>query len=102
MAENDKSTQSFALGLIVAAIIYLIFRSEWRKMSMRSAKSGASSGVAASRPSATSSACGCGSDRGQKQNQVVSIGAESYSGPASFPASSVVSGKGSGKTIWTS
>lgn len=40
MAENDKSTQNFALGLIVAAIIYLILRCEWGRFFGRRDSSG--------------------------------------------------------------
>lgn len=85
MAENNRDTESFALGLIVAAILYLLLRRELGKSSLSNAVrtiTGAGTGK-------TSGGCGCGSASTSQANSNVPIpiGGQSYNQP--YPASTV-------------
>lgn len=104
MAE-EKNTESFALGLIVAAIVYFLLRREWGRISVAGRETSKNAPANATSVSAGASCCGGGSSSsGDKQavavNPGISLGGESYAPRVeSFPPSSVVAQP---KIIWTS
>jgi len=95
---DERNTENFALGLIVAAIIFLLLRRELTGK-------GTSRSTAATQPNAVSSGCGgCGSSQASQiaaaggshpgtASNVIPIGGQSYSN-APFSSSSVTPGAG--------
>lgn len=95
MAE-ERNSENFALGIIVASIVFLLLR----KTAMAKMNSGETSKAANVIPISAGSSCGCGggnssgcgggnsSKQAPSQNPGISIGGESYS-PSSFAQSSV-------------
>lgn len=87
MAENNRDTESFALGLIVAAILYLLLRREFGKGRTTGMRASAGAG-------AVPGGCGCGGAAATKQpgqansNTPLSIGNQSYNQP--YASSSVI------------
>jgi hypothetical protein len=110
MANSNRETETFALGLIVAAILYLIFRREFGKLGLfggagaNGAGAGALGGAgfggggaggaggAGSGPGG--GGCGCGGS-GAPTNSIAytdtptSIGGQSYGGPLEVYSGSV-------------
>lgn len=89
MAE-ERNTENFALGLIVAAIVFLLFRREFSKFSSGSAKGGAG-GAGGVKPSGGS--CGCsGASSGSSGKQAFpdnpGISPGAVLGDANMPPSS--------------
>ncbi len=94
MAENDRSTESFALGIIVAAILWLLLSREFSK------RAGAG-GRGSNAPKFASGGCGCGggaqvnTSTGQEaqpppSNPGISLGGQSLNQPGhGFSSSSV-------------
>ena len=89
MAE-ERNTESFALGVIVAAIVFLLLRRELGKHVTETETEAAQPAV---------STCGCGASAVQEtaQNPGVSIGGQSYSA-APFKQSSITPAKQSSVT----
>jgi hypothetical protein len=78
---EDRNTENFALGLIIAAILFLLWRREFGNKIVR-------------RDTGAGSAARCGCDGGPQANAVnpgVSVGSESYN-TLPFTASSVTPG----------
>lgn len=91
MAENgngNNSTESFVLGLVVAMILFLLFRKEFDKLAMRIENG--SNGNRAGSTKSCGGACGgaCGTDFAE--NPEISLGNQSYNSDGPFSASSVV------------
>jgi hypothetical protein len=88
MAET-RETETFALGLIVAALLYLIFRREFARRG--TGEKGTAGAAGASGAGATGS-CGCGG--GVKTNtnaSVTPIGGNSYGSPeGAYPRSPIL------------
>src|SRR5271170_7508680 len=88
MAE-ERSTEHFALGLIVAAILFLIFRREF-KNTLHGAAAELGGGAGAS-----GRGCGCGGGgggiTGSEFTGVIPIGEQSLSPTGAYEGSSVVS-----------
>ena len=81
---DERNTENFALGLIVAAILFLLFRKQLMKLE---------GGKTSAEENIPLSSCGCGAGGGTQepaQNPGVSIGGESYSTGIPFRQSSVV------------
>jgi hypothetical protein len=96
MAEN-RETETFALGLIVAAIVYFLFRRQLDAVlgvGGRGNRPGASNGGGGGK-SSTGSGCGCGGGCDSAASKLptnpgISIGNQSYnSGQAAFESASV-------------
>ena len=90
MAENGNSTEGFALGLIVAAILFLLLRREFGKRGCTGGQAPIS--TVARGVNASGGGCGCGGSagKGTPPATVVSIGGESYSPGTSYASASVV------------
>jgi hypothetical protein len=90
MAENDKSAENFALGVIVAVILYLILRREIGKLPMLTS---GNRGGGLTRAEKANGGCGCGSSSSATpSNPGISPGAQSFDDMLSFPASVVSHG----------
>ena len=75
MAE-ERNTESFALGVIVAVIIFLLLRREFAR---REVSAGASAtDQAVSTASTTKGGCGCSGGKGSSKSAVIAIGGQSY------------------------
>jgi len=84
---NSDGLEKFALGMIVAVIVFLLLRREFGKHAATpngsmSLETGGSHGTSKS----TGGGCGCG---GQGKAEVIPIGGESYTATGSYGASSV-------------
>lgn len=108
MAESDKSTHSFALGIIVTVLIFILLRAEWSKIAaaLKFGKGGGSGRIALPGGGSTSygatgggntsgragstGGCGCGGGCGSGKvvtlpaPQVISLGGQSYSETAGY------------------
>lgn len=94
----DDKTEGFALGLIIAALLYLLIQGHLHKNLMAGSRAGrngagASGGAGGAAGSGSSSAagsggCGCGGAEKVKTGIVVQIGGQSYSGKSGFSAAS--------------
>jgi hypothetical protein len=98
MAESDKSTENFALGIIVAVLLFLLFRAEWSRISRAlgfgagagaGANGGAGAGAGTSGGAgASGGGCGCGCGGGSGKiipfSSPISIGGQSYSGSGGY------------------
>jgi hypothetical protein len=90
MAENDnRNTENFVLGLIVAAIVYFFFLRNGAGGILNATRGGAGNGATSN--GATKSCCGGCTDASQlPSNPGVSLGNESFnSGADAFGSSSV-------------
>ena len=93
MAEN-RETETFALGLIIAAIVYFFFRRQLDSV-LETGGGGGRSRASGGGGSTKGGGCGCGGGCGDRStalpsNPGVSIGNQSYnSGAAAFDSSSV-------------
>lgn len=88
MAENDnRNVENFVLGMIVAAIIYFLFRREISKLN--TGGNGKKNLLDNGAP-AKSSGCGCGGGDSLPTNPGISLGNQSYNSTANaFGSSSV-------------
>jgi hypothetical protein len=95
MAE-DRNTENFALGLIVAAIIYFIFRRQLDKaLGVSSTKGNGGAGGGSGAGKSPSGSCGggcggCGSGASLPENPGTSVGNQSYNSPNEAFQSSTV------------
>jgi len=82
---NSDGLEKFALGMIVAVIVFLLLRREFGKHA--ATPNGSISLETGSRGTTKSTGgCGCG---GQGKAEVIPIGGESYTATGSYGASSV-------------
>lgn len=95
MAEN-RETETFALGLIIAAIVYFLFRGQLDKVLAGGGNGGGSrSPAGGGGGKGSGGGCGCGGGCGSASdtlptNPGISVGNQSYnSGPAAFGAATV-------------
>lgn len=96
-SDNNKNTESFALGLIVAVIVYLILRRELSRVNSHGAAGNgqAGGGHGAAAASGGGGGCGCGGGGGSNGGAEpgvtpISIGGQSYSSTGhSYGGSSV-------------
>jgi len=90
----DDKTEGFALGLIIAALLYLLIQGHLHKSAMAGSRAGGagfgassaggSGGAGGSSVGSTGSGgCGCGGTKAAT-GSVISIGGESYSGSAGY------------------
>lgn len=95
MADSNENVGGFALGLIVAAILFLFLR---REIGMHAATAEAGGGAGGGKSAngggvgaGGGGGCGCGGG-GTGKISVIPLGGQSYNEEASYSASSVVSG----------
>jgi hypothetical protein len=109
MADSNRETETFALGLIVAAILYLIFRREFGKLGLFGGAGangsgagalggagfggGGAGGAGGAGNGSGGGGCGCGSGTPTTSiaysNTPTSIGGQSYGGPLEVYSGSV-------------
>jgi hypothetical protein len=93
MAQDDNGVEKFALGIIVAVIVFLFLRREFGRHGATANGSIFSTGVNSGHTGNTRSGCGC--DTGSDSQQVIPIGGQSYNNPgSSYENNTVISGVG--------
>lgn len=96
MAET-RETETFALGLIVAAILYLLLRREFTKRGVSA--SGTRSGGTTMAAKANAGGCGCGASSSSGTSQIP--GVPNYSAPISLGNQSYNDNSYSGSSVKT-
>jgi hypothetical protein len=82
MAAENRDVESFALGLIVAVLVYLLLDKKFKRLH------GAGTGGSPVSQQSKSGGCGCGGDTTSASYPVIPIGGQSYSGYGSGPGPS--------------
>lgn len=92
MADENRNAEHFALGVILAVILYLILRKEFSRLSTRGG--GGNTHVSApANPGKSDCGCGCGGgSQPTSTNPGITPGAQSFNGVTSFPATLVSHG----------
>jgi hypothetical protein len=86
--DNNENVQNFALGLIVAVVVFLLLKREFGHGATADRFGGGGGGESAS---GGGGGCGCGGGSGQGSRGPISIGGQSYNDPGSgYAASSVI------------
>ncbi len=86
---DNKDVSNFALGLIVAAVLFLILRRELGNHAA-TPEMGFADGDS-NRNTPSGGGCGCGGSGGNGSGQVIPIGGQSYNKNSAYGGSSVVS-----------